>query len=111
MCSPAHATETHRLTEPEPPEPELWNPDWPAAGPVGRALAQPFVGVILLYRVTLSPFVGRQCRFEPTCSLYGLGAYRVYGPIRGTRLTLRRVLRCRPRGGQGYDPVPIRRDG
>lgn len=99
MCSDGQAAEA-----------ELWNPDWPAAGPVGRALAQPFVLLILLYRVTLSPLIGRQCRFEPTCSLYGLGAYRVYGPIRGTRLTLRRVLRCRPRGGQGYDPVPIPRD-
>lgn len=89
---------------------DLWNPDWPAAGPIGRALAQPFVWMILLYRVLLSPFLGRQCRFEPTCSLYGLGAYRVYGPVRGTWLTGRRVLRCRPRGGQGYDPVPIPRN-
>lgn len=67
----------------------------------------PFVGLILLYRATLSALIGRQCRFEPTCSVYGLRAYRLYGPVRGTVLTVRRVLRCHPFTQGGYDPVPI----
>lgn len=67
----------------------------------------PFVLLIRLYRVTLSPFIGGQCRYEPTCSVYGLEAYRLHGPIRGTRLTLLRILRCHPFVKGGYDPVPI----
>ena len=70
----------------------------------------PFVGLIYVYRVTLSPIMGGQCRFEPTCSRYGLDAYRAYGPIRGTRLTVGRILRCHPFNKGGYDPVPIRDD-
>lgn len=71
----------------------------------------PFVLVIRVYRVTLSPFIGGQCRYEPTCSVYGLEAYRLHGPIRGTRLTLSRILRCHPFVKGGYDPVPIPDDG
>lgn len=67
----------------------------------------PFVALILLYRATLSPFIGGQCRYEPTCSRFGLDAYRLYGPIRGTRLTIGRILRCHPFVKGGYDPVPI----
>ena len=67
----------------------------------------PFILVILLYRATLSPFIGRQCRFEPTCSLYGLRAYRRFGPLGGTSLTLRRIARCHPFHAGGYDPVPF----
>ena len=67
----------------------------------------PFVGMIMVYRVTLSPLIGGQCRYEPTCSRYGLDAYRLYGPIRGTRMTIGRILRCHPFVKGGYDPVPI----
>ncbi len=67
----------------------------------------PFVLLIGLYRVTLSPFIGGQCRYEPTCSRYGLDAYRLHGPIRGTRLTVSRILRCHPFVKGGYDPVPL----
>lgn len=70
----------------------------------------PFLGMIHLYRATLSPIMGGQCRFEPTCSRYGLQAYKSYGPIRGTRLTVGRILRCHPFNKGGYDPVPIRDD-
>ncbi len=76
-------------------------PLWARAGNV------PFVLLIGVYRVTLSPFIGGQCRFEPTCSRYGLDAYRLHGPIRGTRMTIARVLRCHPFSKGGYDPVPI----
>jgi len=72
-----------------------------------RVAAVPCILVILLYRVTLSPFLGGQCRFEPTCSLYGLEAYRRFGALRGTWLTVRRLLRCHPFVRGGYDPVPV----
>ncbi|MEL6328056.1 MAG: membrane protein insertion efficiency factor YidD [Planctomycetota bacterium] len=65
------------------------------------------VAVIRLYRLVLSPLLGGHCRFEPTCSCYALEAYRLHGPIRGTRLTVQRILRCQPLCKGGYDPVPI----
>ncbi|MCC5824422.1 MAG: membrane protein insertion efficiency factor YidD [Phycisphaerales bacterium] len=76
-------------------------------GPLARLGNIPFVLLIRLYRVTLSPFIGGQCRYEPTCSRYGLEAYRLYGPVRGSLLTLRRILRCHPFVKGGYDPVPL----
>lgn len=72
-----------------------------------RVANVPFVLAILLYRVTLSPFIGGQCRFEPTCSRYSLDAFRRYGPVRGLWLTARRVGRCHPFHKGGYDPVPF----
>ena len=80
----------------------------PGLGLVSRIGNWPFLLVIYAYRATLSPFIGGQCRFEPTCSRYGLEAYRVYGPIRGTMMTTKRILRCNPFSKGGYDPVPIR---
>jgi hypothetical protein len=80
-------------------------------GPLARAFNTPFVLLIRLYRVTLSPLVGGQCRYEPTCSGYGLEAYRLHGPVRGSLLTLRRILRCHPFVKGGYDPVPLPEDG
>jgi uncharacterized protein len=71
---------------------------------VGNA---PFIAAIKLYQFTLSPLIGRQCRFSPTCSWYGLEAYRRHGPIRGTWLTVRRIVRCNPFVKGGYDPVPV----
>lgn len=58
------------------------------------------------YRAVGSPWVGRNCRFQPTCSEYALDALARHGGLRGGWLTLRRILRCRPGGGSGYDPVP-----
>lgn len=75
----------------------------------GRLLAWPFMAVIMLYRVTLSGLLGGHCRFWPSCSAYGLEAYREHGPVRGTVLTVWRVLRCQPFCKGGYDPVPLRR--
>ena len=69
--------------------------------------ARPFIALIWVYRVTLSPLIGGHCRFEPTCSQYGLDAYRRFGAVRGTLLTARRILRCHPFSAGGYDPVPI----
>lgn len=76
-----------------------------------RLLILPFEVVILAYRVTLSPIVGRQCRYMPTCSLYGLEAFREHGPVRGFGLTARRIGRCHPFAKGGYDPVPVPKEG
>jgi putative membrane protein insertion efficiency factor len=58
------------------------------------------------YQVTLGALIPPVCRFEPTCSRYALEALRRHGAWRGSRLTLARLLRCRPGGGGGPDPVP-----
>lgn len=62
--------------------------------------------LIWVYRHSLSAFMGRHCRFEPTCSAYADEAIRLYGPWRGSLLALKRIGKCHPWGGSGYDPVP-----
>lgn len=70
------------------------------------------IGCIQLYRWTLSPLVGRFCRFQPTCSRYAQEALHLHGPWRGSWLTVRRLCRCHPikalGGGFGFDPCPPR---
>ena len=60
------------------------------------------------YKLTLSPWIGRQCRFLPTCSDYAAEALILHGPLRGGALAVWRVCKCHPFGGSGYDPVPPR---
>jgi putative membrane protein insertion efficiency factor len=64
---------------------------------------------VAAYRVLLSPLVGGTCRFSPSCSIYAEEALSVHGFWRGGRLALRRLSRCHPFGGWGYDPVPAAR--
>ena len=64
------------------------------------------IGVITFYRAAISPLFPSCCRFVPTCSEYGLIAFRNYGFCKGFVLTAKRILRCRPGGPHGYDPVP-----
>jgi uncharacterized protein len=61
---------------------------------------------IQLYRRLISPLLPPTCRFQPTCSAYAMEAIRGYGAISGGWLALKRVFRCHPWGGNGYDPVP-----
>lgn len=61
---------------------------------------------IWVYRHSLSLFLGRQCRFLPTCSAYADEALRLHGPLKGSKLAFRRICRCHPWGGSGFDPVP-----
>ena len=63
-------------------------------------------GAIRIYQVTLSPILGTQCKFQPSCSHYGLGCIRKYGTLRGGMLTAWRILRCSPFTRGGIDPVP-----
>jgi putative membrane protein insertion efficiency factor len=75
---------------------------WRAGGPARLLL----LGAISLYRLTLSGWLGGQCRFSPTCSRYAEEAIRTHGAIKGSFLTAGRVLRCNPFGRGGLDPVP-----
>ena len=61
------------------------------------------------YKATLSPLIGQRCRYAPTCSEYAAQALITHGPVRGGYLAARRVCRCHPWGGSGYDPVPPRK--
>jgi putative membrane protein insertion efficiency factor len=65
---------------------------------------------VRMYQATLAPVMGGHCRFQPTCSHYSIEALKVHGAIRGSWLTIRRILRCHPLGGFGFDPVPDRAD-
>ncbi|MXW91430.1 MAG: membrane protein insertion efficiency factor YidD [Rhodospirillaceae bacterium] len=80
----------------------------PATPPQSSA-ARLILGAILVYRYSLSAVLGRQCRFAPTCSEYAADAVRSHGALRGGWLGLKRIGRCHPWGGSGYDPVPPRR--
>ena len=62
--------------------------------------------VIYFYRIVISPQLAGCCRFYPSCSEYGLIAFKRFGFIKGCYLTVRRIARCRPGGDYGYDPVP-----
>lgn len=69
---------------------------------LGRAV----IGLIQLYRLVLGPWLGRQCRFHPSCSVYAQTAVERFGPFKGSYLALRRLGRCHPFHAGGYDPVP-----
>jgi len=66
------------------------------------------IHLVKLYRLLLSPWLGQSCRFEPTCSVYAIGALEEHGAARGSYLTLRRIVRCQPWCEGGHDPVPPR---
>ena len=75
---------------------------------IGRkVIISPFVFLIRFYQVCLSPLKGAgSCRFTPTCSQYALEAFKKHGLIKGFYLSIKRIIRCHPWGGSGYDPVP-----
>lgn len=75
-------------------------------GALSRLLAWPLLGLVGLYRLAISPWLDSNCRFHPSCSKYASDALRTHGAFRGLSLTTRRILRCHPWGGSGYDPVP-----
>ena len=64
------------------------------------------VKIIRGYQLVISPYLPKSCRYEPTCSSYAIIAINKYGIIKGFYLASRRILRCHPFGGSGYDPVP-----
>ena len=60
---------------------------------------------IKIYQVLLSPFLGRNCRFEPTCSYYSIESINKHGVLKGLNLAIKRILKCHPWGKSGYDPI------
>ena len=73
---------------------------------VQKGLATALVAPIRAYQVVLSPLLPPSCRFTPTCSTYAIQAIQAHGPVRGLWLGTKRICRCHPWGGSGYDPVP-----
>ena len=71
-----------------------------------QVLSLPFIALIKIYQWVLSPMLGPKCRFTPSCSQYATEALRKYGLFKGTWLAVKRIARCHPWGGHGYDPVP-----
>lgn len=74
--------------------------------PLSRAVAWLLSLPVYFYRACISPMFGPCCRFTPTCSEYALQALKKHGALKGSYLAIRRILRCHPWGGSGYDPVP-----
>ena len=61
---------------------------------------------IKAYQILISPLLGPSCRFTPTCSQYAVEAIQKYGPLKGSWLAFKRIIKCHPWGGCGHDPVP-----
>ncbi|MFH1005840.1 MAG: membrane protein insertion efficiency factor YidD [Bacteroidota bacterium] len=73
---------------------------------MNKLLSIILIGVIRSYKMTLSLFIGQSCRYQPTCSQYGMDAIKKYGALKGSWLTIKRICSCHPWGGHGYDPIP-----
>jgi hypothetical protein len=71
-----------------------------------KILIFPFILLIRIYQVLISPLFPSSCRYSPTCSHYGIEAFQKHGLIKGGWLTIKRIASCNPWGGSGYDPVP-----
>jgi len=69
-------------------------------------MKQVFIFLIRFYQKAISPMLGANCRYTPTCSQYAVEALKKYGALKGGRLAIKRILSCHPWGGHGYDPVP-----
>lgn len=81
-------------------------PPWRRSAALRSFLVALLVAPIRLYQRFVSPYTPPACRFTPTCSQYAVEALRKHGPLKGLYLAVRRLLRCHPWGGSGYDPVP-----
>lgn len=73
---------------------------------ITRWIQQLFIGLIQLYKKGISPILPSSCRFQPTCSTYAKTAIERFGPWKGSWLAIKRLSKCHPFGGNGYDPVP-----
>ncbi|NNE56180.1 MAG: membrane protein insertion efficiency factor YidD [Flavobacteriales bacterium] len=73
---------------------------------MGNILRKIFIFPIRVYQWGISPLIGSNCRHEPTCSNYAVEAIKIWGPLKGWWLAIKRIGRCHPWGTSGYDPVP-----
>jgi putative membrane protein insertion efficiency factor len=73
---------------------------------IKRILTFPFLLLIRFYQVAISPYTPASCRYSPTCSHYAIEALEIHGLFKGSWLAIKRISKCHPWGGNGYDPVP-----
>jgi putative membrane protein insertion efficiency factor len=73
---------------------------------LNKILTFPLIFLIRIYQMVISPLLPNSCRYTPTCSSYMIEALRIHGPLKGLWLGSKRISRCHPWGGEGYDPVP-----
>lgn len=71
-----------------------------------KVISNIFIGIIRFYQGAISPMTPATCRYQPTCSQYAVEAIQKHGPVKGVWLAIKRIARCHPWGGSGYDPVP-----
>jgi putative membrane protein insertion efficiency factor len=71
-----------------------------------KIVSWPLIAIIRFYQLVISPILPASCRYTPSCSQYTLEAIKVWGPIRGSWLGIKRIASCHPKGGHGHDPVP-----
>jgi len=70
-----------------------------------KLISRVIVGVVMLYQILISPFLMNRCRYIPSCSSYMIEAIKIHG-LKGVILGIKRILRCHPWGGFGFDPIP-----
>jgi len=73
---------------------------------IKKILTFPFLVLIRFYQVAISPYTPASCRYSPTCSHYAIEALEVHGLFKGSWLAIKRIAKCQPWGGNGFDPVP-----
>ena len=69
----------------------------------------PLIFIIKIYQMILSPLIGKNCRYLPTCSEYVIESLKLHGLLRGSFFAIKRILKCHPFGGHGFDPIPKRK--
>lgn len=77
---------------------------------LSKLLQALMVKAIRFYQIVISPLMPPACRYQPTCTYYAIEAIQVHGPLAGLWLTIKRICRCHPWGGHGYDPVPPKKE-
>ena len=77
---------------------------------LNKIVTLPLILLIRGYQLILSPLLGSNCRFMPTCSEYAMESLKTHGLIKGTFLIMKRIGKCHPWGGHGYDPIPTKMD-
>jgi len=76
---------------------------------INRIIIEIPIALIRIYQILVSPLLGQNCRFTPSCSQYSIESLRQHGLVHGLYLSIKRITSCRPGGRHGFDPVP--RDG
>ena len=69
----------------------------------------PLIFIIKIYQFIVSPLIGQNCRYLPTCSEYAIESLKLHGLLRGSFFAIKRILKCHPFGGHGFDPIPKRK--